>query len=525
MSLKIPSHLILTQKQKEQLNSLPVSNFINLQWKDCQRCLPVQPPPLRINETVKLMAQNLLQINVYPSHYVNRHLGGKVLIDNERYLLSNQDIINILLATKEQRELAWELGHNKILHLDGTFVISNKKILLFVLLVLDEQNKGIPIGYLLFSAAGGTHKASSSYNHTILKELLLYYKHRLEQEKWYKFTQKVAMTDCDHKERKALIEVWPDIHLILCLFHVSQSWEDKLKANVNDSSYINQITHTITNTEIHLKNQIQNNIPKSKLNVIHSALNFVYYIRDYWAGDLSIGWCAYGRIFAANILGVLPEKIPTTNNHLERVVLIKSITPNILLKRTLKKRLNNQLTERYQNYTFSPTNQIQLEHHYKQFAYFTPDINHKSTQFEPKIYIIQLPKIQCQCMDFLSRGGACKHLRASVLWIDCNHHNFNQCIDEKDFNNNSIQNNTEIQSSCLHTQIHELAPDGVDDEARNLNKKIKLTLERINDNEDVRNLKDITNKVWKERSQTKKENKYMIKKYLPVISYKKAKTP
>jgi hypothetical protein len=34
----------------------------------CQRCLPVQPPPLRINETVKLMAQNLLQLNVHPSH-------------------------------------------------------------------------------------------------------------------------------------------------------------------------------------------------------------------------------------------------------------------------------------------------------------------------------------------------------------------------------------------------------------------------------------------------------------------------
>ncbi|GET57890.1 hypothetical protein RhiirA5_494808 [Rhizophagus irregularis] len=80
-------------------------------------------------------------------------------------------------TTKEQRELAWEFGHNKILHLDGTFV-------------LDEQNKGIPIGYLLFSAAGGAQKASSSYNHTILKELLLYYKHRLEQEKGYKFTPK-----------------------------------------------------------------------------------------------------------------------------------------------------------------------------------------------------------------------------------------------------------------------------------------------------------------------------------------------
>jgi hypothetical protein len=37
------------------------------------------------------------------------------------------------------------------------------------------------------------------------------------------------MTDCDYKERKALIEVWPDIHLILCLFHVFQSWKNKLK--------------------------------------------------------------------------------------------------------------------------------------------------------------------------------------------------------------------------------------------------------------------------------------------------------
>ena len=97
----------------------------------------------------------------------------------------------LVLATKEQRELAWKFGHNKILHLDKTFGISNKKILLFVLLVLDEQNKGIPIGYLLFLAAGGAQKASSSYNHTILKELLLYYKHRIEQEKGYKFTPKV----------------------------------------------------------------------------------------------------------------------------------------------------------------------------------------------------------------------------------------------------------------------------------------------------------------------------------------------
>jgi hypothetical protein len=114
-------------------------------------------------------------------------------------------------------------------------------------------------------------------------------------------------------------------------------------------------------------------------------------------------------------------------------------------------------------------------------------LSDKSTQFEPKIYIIQLlPKIQCQCMDFLSRGDACKHLRVSVLWINWlrlqllqlqyyqlldhrslpyislpsrddaikkvkDHQNKlilsnikDQRIEEKDINNNSVQNNTGI---------------------------------------------------------------------------------
>ncbi|UZO15365.1 uncharacterized protein OCT59_006792 [Rhizophagus irregularis] len=59
-------------------------------------------------------------------------------------------------------------------------------------------------------------------------------------------------------------------------------------------------------------------------------------------------------------------------------------------------------------------------------------------------------------------------------------------------------------------RLSENIPDGVDDEARNLNKKIKVkvTLERINDNEDVRNLKDITNKNIYPLSPTKKQKRH-----------------
>lgn len=199
------------------------------------------------------MAQNLLQNHASSSHILNNnmnfianYLNGRVIIDNKRFLLSNQDLINIcnsmtkdiwgldkrkaeeiniakffglnnrdhelieatvyykprrelndrfilVLATKNQRDLAWKFGHQKILHMDGTFGISNKKILLFTLLILDNQKRGIPIGYLLFSAAGDAQRTSSSYNNLILKELLLHYKNKLEQENGCKFTPKVII--------------------------------------------------------------------------------------------------------------------------------------------------------------------------------------------------------------------------------------------------------------------------------------------------------------------------------------------
>src|SRR5205814_2106380 len=132
------------------------------------------------------------------------------------------------------------------------------------------------------------------------------------------------------------------------------------------------------------------------------------------------------------------------------VILIKSITPNILLKRNLKHELQIQLKKRYESYiSFLPEERIQLENHYNQLAYYIPDPNRDeaakricmekkiiqvefngknlylwivsdtSTHFGQKRYIIQLlPDIKCQCMDFLSRGGACKHLRASILWVN-----------------------------------------------------------------------------------------------------------
>ena len=54
-------------------------------------------------------------------------------------------------------------------------------------------------------------------------------------------------------------------------------------------------------------------------------------------------------------------------------------------------------------------------------------------------------------------------------------------------------------------------PDGIEEITKNLNVKIGVILEKINENEDIKKLKNISNKVWKERNILEKRNKYMSK--------------
>ena len=84
--------------------------------------------------------------------------------------------------------------------------------------------------------------------------------------------------------------------------------------------------------------------------------------------------------------------------------------------------------------------------------------------------------------------------------------------------NNILANLNEIEFITKNIKrLSENIPDRVDDEAINLNEKIKVILERINDNEDIRKLK--------ERSISKQKGKqtYAKKEHLPVVSHEKAK--
>src|SRR6266498_5463941 len=74
MSLKIPSHLILTQKQKKQLNSLPVSKFINLEWSN-----KTQEDAINFLQHYNFILENILPEHKWKIRYSDKVKGIYVL--------------------------------------------------------------------------------------------------------------------------------------------------------------------------------------------------------------------------------------------------------------------------------------------------------------------------------------------------------------------------------------------------------------------------------------------------------------
>ena len=47
------------------------------------------------------------------------------------------------ISTPAQREAAWKYGHGRIILVDGTFNVSDKNLLMFIVMVIDDDWKGV----------------------------------------------------------------------------------------------------------------------------------------------------------------------------------------------------------------------------------------------------------------------------------------------------------------------------------------------------------------------------------------------
>ena len=130
------------------------------------------------------------------------------------------------IATHEMKEATWQYAHKSQVVLDGTFGVCDKKMLLFILMGIDEKRKGVPLAFLLFSAPGGNRKTCAGYNTEIIAKLLQEWKNSLGSRNREPFDVLVAITDTDLMERGALVLVFPKIWLLICKFHLRQSWRN-----------------------------------------------------------------------------------------------------------------------------------------------------------------------------------------------------------------------------------------------------------------------------------------------------------
>jgi hypothetical protein len=156
--------------------------------------------------------------------------------------LQKEDRLKICISTPEMDDAAWKYAHNKQLILDGTFGVCSSRLLLFIAMGIDDAGKGLPLALFLFSAPTGNRATHAGYNTAILRELLTQWRLHLSKSRNppCDFTPSVAITDTDTKERGALQDVWPQIWLLLCRFHVRQCWTNRRKSLQLNSSKSDQ---------------------------------------------------------------------------------------------------------------------------------------------------------------------------------------------------------------------------------------------------------------------------------------------
>jgi hypothetical protein len=137
--------------------------------------------------------------------------------------------LQVCIQLKEMKVAAWKYTHDNQMILDGTFGISDTRLLLFIALGIDDSGKGIPLVFFLFSAPTGNQATHAGYDSSILTEVLRAWVSSMGVEKGNTFARKLVITDTDMKERAALHMVWPTALLLLCKFHVRTCWANKRK--------------------------------------------------------------------------------------------------------------------------------------------------------------------------------------------------------------------------------------------------------------------------------------------------------
>ena len=248
----------------------------------------------------------------------------------------------IIIATQEQRKMAWKHGHKRQMLLDLTFGTCSARALTGILMALDDKNRGIPVAFFKFTARKETKATHADYDGQLLERILRIFKSAMgTNSEGEEFDIAVANTDNDARERNALAAVWPNARLILCMFHVWQAWRNALNRylkvvpqgeprqeirNRLGRFLMRQLKEIDTYAEavssLSKEFQYVQSLAKKRdqlsKKTAKGARNFLNYFHSYikiepfWKA-----WSCAGISEAAHHLGIPENQVPRTTNHLE----------------------------------------------------------------------------------------------------------------------------------------------------------------------------------------------------------------
>ena len=112
----------------------------------------------------------------------------------------------IIISTPEQQAMAWQYGHNNLLLLDGMFGVNSARSLLVIGMVIDAEQKGIPVVFIHFTTRKSTIAAHADYHSNLLEDLLLKWKHGMGKNPadGDDFDIRVVLMDNDTQEHKGI---------------------------------------------------------------------------------------------------------------------------------------------------------------------------------------------------------------------------------------------------------------------------------------------------------------------------------
>ncbi|CAD6942060.1 unnamed protein product [Tilletia laevis] len=378
-------------------------------------------------------------------------------------LTSSSWRLRIIITTQEMQDAAWKYGHNGQLVMDGTFGVSSTKILLFVLLTVDDTGRGLPIGYLIFTPLHG-QRTHAGYDTAVLRELLINWSSALGTRHGMQFAPKLAITDTCVRERAAIKSVWPDIQLRLCTFHVRQAWNNHKKQCIrsngiadNGSSSRALVGESIMNLHKQVIGAADAETARQRVREVESywasrlqsqqdrpvlagLKKHCDYFVKFWLGSGSNAFSEQGLRDASISTGIPVNKILTTTNHAEGFNNgLKNIRLRPLQQRGRALRLDMLIIhpnrKRVEATCFSSATSLadfltgDGERSPQQPSPVRPSLPSSSDpQAAVTAYVVcmwlllpapesgsRAAAASCSCDDWKKRGGACKHIRALLL--------------------------------------------------------------------------------------------------------------